>query len=80
VHDPTQPHRAIVSAVITATHALGGRVLAEGVEERSQLEVLTDLGCDAASGYLLARPAPAREVTPLLPGGGGGTCGPCGAR
>jgi diguanylate cyclase (GGDEF)-like protein len=80
VHDPTQPHRAIVSAVITATHALGGRVLAEGVEERSQLEVLTDLGCDAASGYLLARPAPAREVTPLLPSGGGGTCGPCRAR
>jgi EAL domain-containing protein (putative c-di-GMP-specific phosphodiesterase class I) len=72
VHDPTRPHRAIVEAVITATHALGGLVLAEGIEDPRQLEVLADLGCDAASGYLLARPAPAREVTPLLPGGDGG--------
>lgn len=66
VHDPSMPHRAIVQAVIAATHALGGLVLAEGVEEPDQLAVLTDLGCDAASGYLLARPAPARELTSLL--------------
>lgn len=69
VHDPTQPHATIVSAVIAATHALGGRVLAEGVEYPEQLEALRDLGCDAASGFLLARPAPARELTPRLPGG-----------
>ena len=68
VHDPSMPHRAIVQAVIAATHALGGLVLAEGVEEPDQLAVLTDLGCDAASGYLLARPAPAREADPVCSG------------
>ena len=44
--------------VITATHVLGGLVLA-GIEDPRQLEVLVDLGRDAASGYLLACPAPA---------------------
>jgi EAL domain-containing protein (putative c-di-GMP-specific phosphodiesterase class I) len=59
-----------VSAIVAATHALGGKVLAEGVEHPRQLQVLADIGCDAASGYLLARPAPASEVIPMLPDGG----------
>ncbi|HYN57129.1 MAG TPA: EAL domain-containing protein [Motilibacterales bacterium] len=49
------PDRAIVAAAISAAHALGQRVVAEGVETRQQLEVLAGLGCDEAQGYLIAQ-------------------------
>jgi diguanylate cyclase (GGDEF)-like protein len=47
--------RAIVSAAISAAHALGQKVVAEGVETRQQLDVLAGLGCDEAQGYLIAQ-------------------------
>ena len=47
--------RAIVAAAVSAAHALGQRVVAEGVETRQQLEVLAELGCDEAQGYLIAQ-------------------------
>jgi diguanylate cyclase (GGDEF)-like protein len=47
--------RAIVAAAVSAAHALGQRVVAEGVETRQQLAVLSELGCDEAQGYLIAQ-------------------------
>ena len=47
--------RAIVTAAISAAHALGQKVVAEGVETRQQLDVLAELGCDEAQGYLIAQ-------------------------
>lgn len=47
--------RAIVAAAVSAAHALGQRVVAEGVETRQQLGVLAELGCDEAQGYLIAQ-------------------------
>jgi EAL domain-containing protein (putative c-di-GMP-specific phosphodiesterase class I) len=58
--------RAVVKAIVDLTHALGLVSLAEGVETHAQLEVLRDLGCDVAQGYLLARPAPAEELVDRL--------------
>lgn len=49
----------LLAGVISAAHTLGLRVIAEGVERQSQLERLEELGCDAAQGYLIGRPAPA---------------------
>jgi non-specific serine/threonine protein kinase len=46
----------IVESVIAMAHALGKEVVAEGVETHAQLEMLLDLGCDVAQGYLFARP------------------------
>ena len=54
--------RAIVAAAISAAHALGQKVVAEGVETRQQLEVLVDLGCDEAQGYLIAQVLRADEL------------------
>lgn len=54
--------RAIVTAAITAAHALGQRVVAEGVETAAQLSVLTGLGCDEAQGFLVARVMPAVDL------------------
>lgn len=52
----------LVALMIRAGHAFGLPVVAEGVEERAQVEWLTALGCDAAQGYLFARPMPACDV------------------
>jgi diguanylate cyclase (GGDEF)-like protein len=54
--------RAIVTAAISAAHALGQKVVAEGVETRQQLDVLRQLGCDEAQGYLVAQVLRAEEL------------------
>jgi diguanylate cyclase (GGDEF)-like protein/PAS domain S-box-containing protein len=51
--------RAIVSAIIELGHALGIRVVGEGVETAAQLACLRELGCDLAQGFLFAPPLPA---------------------
>ena len=56
----------IVKAIIELSHALGKRVVAEGVETKPQLEILSEHGCDEAQGFLLAPPLAAREVTRRL--------------
>jgi diguanylate cyclase (GGDEF)-like protein/PAS domain S-box-containing protein len=48
--------REIVAAVTGMAHALGMTVVAEGVETEAQRDELTAIGCDAAQGYLFARP------------------------
>lgn len=60
-HDDPK-RRAIVRATIDLAHALGARAVAEGVEDERTLELLTELGCDAAQGYHIARPMPKDEV------------------
>jgi diguanylate cyclase (GGDEF)-like protein len=52
----------IVRSTIDLARNLGLAVVAEGVEDRSVLNELGDLGCDAAQGYFLSRPVPADEL------------------
>ncbi len=51
--------RAIVGAVISLCHALGIAVVAEGIEEQAQQELLLSMGCAFGQGYLLGRPGSA---------------------
>jgi len=53
---------AVVSAIIALARALGLRVIAEGVENVTQMEVLNNLGCHICQGYLFARPMPPAQV------------------
>jgi diguanylate cyclase (GGDEF)-like protein len=57
---------AIVKAVIHMAHALSLTTVAEGVETPEQLNLLRDLGCDFAQGYLFSRPQPPKEFDTLL--------------
>ena len=52
----------LVRATIDLGHALGLRIVAEGVEDEATLELLAELGCDIAQGYAIGRPAPAPDV------------------
>jgi diguanylate cyclase (GGDEF)-like protein len=54
---------AIVHSCVELGHNLGLSVIAEGVETVDVWNQLTDLGCDEAQGYYLARPMPATDLT-----------------
>ena len=54
--------QAIVQAVVRLAHALGLKVVAEGVETESQAQALRDLECDELQGFLFARPMPEYEL------------------
>jgi diguanylate cyclase (GGDEF)-like protein len=49
-------HRAIVSTVVSLGHALGMKVVAEGVETEEQRALLLQLRCDEMQGYLFSPP------------------------
>lgn len=51
----------IVEAAVTLAHKMGMQTIAEGVEEQSAYQLLADLGCDIAQGYMISRPLPAAE-------------------
>ena len=57
---------AIVSAIIAMAHAMNVKVIAEGVENNEQLNILRELGCDEIQGYIYSRAKPAEEATALL--------------
>jgi diguanylate cyclase (GGDEF)-like protein len=58
--DPTAAR--VLAALVGVAHAAGRTTVAEGIETEPQLEAMRNLGCDAAQGFLLARPAPAAEI------------------
>jgi diguanylate cyclase (GGDEF)-like protein/PAS domain S-box-containing protein len=57
---------AIVSTIVTLAHNLNIKVIAEGVENVEQLEMLREMGCDEAQGYLFNKPIPLEEFDAIL--------------
>lgn len=60
-HDP-----ALARAIVALGHALGLRLVGEGVELERQLDLLRRLGCDLVQGFLIARPMPGEDLTAWL--------------
>jgi diguanylate cyclase (GGDEF)-like protein/PAS domain S-box-containing protein len=56
----------LARAIVRLAQTLRLVAVAEGVENQSQAELLRDLGCPLAQGYLYSRPCPAPELTPML--------------
>jgi diguanylate cyclase (GGDEF)-like protein/PAS domain S-box-containing protein len=61
-----QEDAAIVRSTSDLGHILGLSVVAEGVEDERTLELLGDIGCDAAQGYYIARPMPVAALEQWL--------------
>lgn len=57
---------AIVLAVLRLGQSLGIKVVAEGIESRSQASYLRAHGCDCGQGYLFGRPMPATRIPDLI--------------
>ncbi len=66
VQDDSVESLALMTAVVELAHWRGLRVVAEGVETPEQLELMRELECDRAQGFLLGRPMAAEELAALV--------------
>ncbi|UBV43924.1 EAL domain-containing protein [Deinococcus taeanensis] len=57
---------ALMTAMIHLAQTLDMTVTVEGVEEHTQKDLLTELGCDHVQGFLLARPVPSAQAGALI--------------
>jgi EAL domain-containing protein (putative c-di-GMP-specific phosphodiesterase class I) len=64
--DSSAEDRALVRASIDMIHSLGRTAVAEGVESRDVVELLRDMGCDAAQGYFFAKAMPMEDLLSQL--------------
>jgi predicted signal transduction protein with EAL and GGDEF domain/DNA-binding response OmpR family regulator len=62
----TPQSSAVVTAIIALARSLGLRVIAEGVENLRQMEVLHRLGCGVMQGFLFSRPVPPDDLESWL--------------
>lgn len=61
-----QGSRAIVKAIIGFAEAFNLEVIAEGVENKEQLTILVDDGCNLGQGYLYSKPISVGKVEAFL--------------
>ena len=57
---------AIIRHTIALSHAMGAKVVAEGVEDKEQLEFLQFAHCDMIQGYYFYKPMPAEDFMKLI--------------
>ncbi len=57
---------AIIQSIVTLGHALGMKVLAEGIETNEQRVLLRLAGCDEMQGFLFAKAVPAEAIDKIL--------------
>ena len=60
--------QALCEAIIVMAHKLGLQVIAEGIENTKQLNILKSAGCDYGQGYLFSRPIPVDDFSSYLDG------------
>lgn len=59
----------LVESVIAMGHALGLQTIAEGIETRAQLQLVSLMGCQLGQGYLFSAPVSAAELAGLVAAG-----------
>jgi PAS domain S-box-containing protein len=64
--DSDHDTREIVRIIMMLAQNLGLKVVAEGVETQPQLDLLRDLGCEFAQGYLFSKPVDSEAIDKLL--------------
>lgn len=56
----------LVTAIVAMAKALDLKVVAEGIEEKEQMDFLNNLNCEYGQGYLFSKPVTASEFEQLL--------------
>lgn len=64
----------IVHTIVAIGHRLEMTLVAEGIENQQQAEILRSAGCHFAQGFLYARPLPAKDAAELIASGGQFNC------
>ncbi len=64
--DQDESDQTIVKTVITMGKNLGMRIVAEGVENQQQQDILLQLGCDMIQGFYRQRPASVQQIESLM--------------
>lgn len=67
VHD--EKTKLLVASMVDIGHNLGHGIIAEGVEDTAQLNILDEMGCDTIQGYLFSKPIDADSLLKLLNSG-----------
>lgn len=60
------PEFALCEVIVVMAHKLNIKVIAEGVETEQQRDLVQQIGCDYAQGFLFSRPLPAAAFEQLL--------------
>ena len=64
---PNQPRkRAVIEASLELARKLNLSVVAEGVETVEEWQMLAELGCTCAQGYLISRPVPGDQLAEVI--------------
>lgn len=58
--------KGVIASSVELAHALGMRIVCEGVEQSEQADYLKEIGCDYAQGYHFSRPIPKESFTDLI--------------
>ncbi|EGT3889295.1 EAL domain-containing protein, partial [Clostridioides difficile] len=56
----------VIKSIVSLIKQLGIRVVAEGIETRSQIEMLKKANCDIVQGYYFSKPLPIKEFEKLV--------------
>ena len=64
--EKTEQGKILFTAIITMAHALGMRVVAEGVETANQITILRSMRCDEMQGFYISVPLPATDMQQVL--------------
>jgi EAL domain-containing protein (putative c-di-GMP-specific phosphodiesterase class I) len=57
----SEKHRMMIAHTIEVAQLLGLKTIAEGVETRTERDLLTGLGCDRIQGFLIAEPMQSQD-------------------
>ena len=67
IPDPEDERAAVIlEAIITLAHDLGLAIVAEGIEDQSQVDRLGALQCDYVQGFFIGQPMTAKQITESL--------------
>ena len=58
--------QVFVRSMIETFHAMGQKIVAEGVEKEEQIEILRQFGVDCVQGYYYGRPMPEDEFKDII--------------